>query len=71
MLHAPLKRLNPTVFFIIESAMNRFIKAAGCNVRLDTLIDKRRMALVKPQVQFVQLLRRERIYGAFNFLDGA
>jgi hypothetical protein len=69
MLHAALERLNPTFCLVVQCPLNGFVETPRFKVGLNLGIDEVRMMAVKPQVQFVQLLRRERIDGAFNLLD--
>jgi hypothetical protein len=49
--------------------MNGFVETTRRKVGLNVSIDGLGMMLVKPQVQFLQLLRREGAYCAFNFQD--
>jgi len=63
-----LKRLNPTVLFVVQSAANRLVQTARRKVGLYPSIDGLRVALVKPGVQLIQLLRRQRIDCTFDFL---
>jgi hypothetical protein len=69
MLHAALERLNPTFCLVVQCPLNGFVETPRFKVGLNLGIDEVRVIAVKPQVQFVQLLRRERIDGAFNLLD--
>jgi hypothetical protein len=69
MLHPTLERLNPTLFFIVQSAINGFVEAPRLKVGLNAGINGLRAVLVKPQVQFIQLLRRECLYTTFNLLE--
>src|SRR5690349_19064115 len=68
MLHLTLKRLNASVLFVFQSAVNGFIQASGGKVGLNASINSLRMVLVKPRVQFPQLLRCEHVYSARNLL---
>jgi len=69
MLHLALKRLNPAVLFVVQGAMNGLVETARSKVGLNAGVYGLRMVPVKPQVQFVQLFRRERVYRTFNLLD--
>jgi hypothetical protein len=62
-----LEELCVSGFMIGQSAMNTIIDASGLKIGLKLRVDRRRMSLIKPPVQFIYLLRRERVYGAFDF----
>jgi hypothetical protein len=49
--------------------MDSLVEMARRKVRLNASINGLRVMLIKPQIQFVQLLGRERVYRAFNLLD--
>jgi hypothetical protein len=70
MLHPALKRLDSTAFFVVQSAMDGFVETARRKIGLNASVDGLRTILVKPGVQFFQLLRRERSDGALDFLHG-
>jgi hypothetical protein len=69
MPHRALERLNSTVLFVVQSAVDGLVQAACGKVGLNASIEGLRAVLVKPQVQFLQLSRRERCYCAFDLLD--
>jgi hypothetical protein len=69
MLHAALKRLDPTIPFVGQSAMNGLVEATRSKVGLNARVDGLLTMLVKPRKQFFQLLRCKRSYRAFDFLD--
>jgi hypothetical protein len=48
MLHPALKRLDATVFFVVQGAMNGVVKMACCKIGLDASVDGLRAVLVKP-----------------------
>ena len=48
-----------------------FVEAARRQVGRNASIDELRVVLIKPQVQFLQLLGRERSYCALDLLDRA
>jgi hypothetical protein len=68
-LHPALERLNPAFFLVVQSAMNSFVETARVKVGPNASVDRMRVIAIKPQVQFVQLLGRKRVYGVFDFLD--
>jgi hypothetical protein len=71
MLHeaALLKRLNATVFLILQSAADCLVETACGEVGLNAGIDRLRAMLVKPRVQFFQFTRRQGLYRAFDLLN--
>src|SRR5271165_4758088 len=64
-----LEELCVAGFMIGQSAINTIVDASGLKIGFELRVDQLRMALVKPPVQFIQLLRRERVCGAFDFLN--
>ena len=48
--------------------MNAVVNAPGVKIGLKLRVDRLRMTLVKPYVELFDLLRRERVYRALNFL---
>jgi hypothetical protein len=70
MSHPGLGRPNPAVLFVVQSAMNGCVEAARRKVGLNPGINGLGVMLIKPRIQLLQLLRRERIDCAFDLLDG-
>jgi hypothetical protein len=70
MLHWALERLCPTVLLVVQSALDGRVEASGRKIGLNAGVDRRRIVLVKPRVQFLYFARRERSDGALNFFDG-
>jgi hypothetical protein len=64
-----LKRLASTVLFVVQSETNGLVETARHKIGLNASVEWLRVMLVTPRVQFFQLLRAERSYGAFDFLD--
>ena len=71
MLHeaAFLKRLNATVFLIVQSAVDCLVEAACGEVGLNAGVNGLRAMLVKPRVQFFQFTRRKGLYCPFDLLN--
>ncbi|MGH9582140.1 MAG: hypothetical protein ACRD4O_04305 [Bryobacteraceae bacterium] len=67
----PLQWPSSAILFVIQRAVDGFIKKALGEVGLNAGIKGLRMLLVKPEIQLFQLRRRKRIDCAFNFLDRA
>jgi len=55
-------------FAVSQGAIDTVVDASGFEVGLQLGVDRLRMVLVKPLAQFFELLGRERVYRAFNFL---
>jgi hypothetical protein len=68
MLHAPLKRLNTTVLFVIQSVGNGVVETACRKVGLKAGIDGLGVVLIQPSIQFRQLRRRQSFDGTFDIL---
>jgi hypothetical protein len=51
-----------------QSAIDTAVDAASFKIGLELSVDSLRVALIKPDEQFFQLLRRECVYRTFNFL---
>jgi hypothetical protein len=51
-----------------QSATDTCVDASGVKIRFKLGVDLLWMALVKPPIQFVNLLRRQRVYGPFYFI---
>jgi hypothetical protein len=64
-----LKRLNLTVLFVAQSALDGFVETARLKIGRKPCVDGLRLILIEPRVQLFQLLRRERPYGAFDLLN--
>ena len=64
-----LKRLNSTVFFVVQGAVNRLVETACGEVGLNAGVDGLRAMLVKPCVQFFQFRRRKGLYRPFDLLN--
>ena len=54
-----------------QSAIDPVVNPPGIEVGRKLRIDRQRVVLVEPQVQFFSLLRCERVYGTFDVLYGA
>jgi len=63
-----LKRLNSTILFVAQRTLDSFVKTSRRDMGLNATVEGLRV-LVKPQAEFLQLLRRELRYRAFDFLD--
>lgn len=63
-----LKRLNPNVLFIIQSELNSVLQPTRIKVGLNARADGRRVVLVEPRVQLLQLSRREHPDRMFDLL---
>src|ERR1039457_6922971 len=70
MLHWVLERPHAAVLLVVQSALDGRVEAAGRKIGLNASVNRRRVVLVEPHVQFLYFARRERSDGAFNLLDG-
>src|ERR1700674_1972264 len=55
-----LERLCATVLLVVQSALDGSVEASGRKIGLDASIDRRRAVLLKPDIQFLYFVRRER-----------
>jgi hypothetical protein len=62
-----LEGLYVSGFVVGQGAIDAVVDAPGVKIGLKLRVNTLRMALVKPYVQLFHLLRRERVYCAFNF----
>ena len=63
-----LERLCVSGFVVGQGAINAVVDAPGVKIGFKLRVNRLRMALIKPYVQLFHLLRRKRVYRAFNFL---
>ena len=70
MLHWMLERLCATVLLVVQRTLDGRVEASGRKIGLDASVDRRRIVLLKPYIQFFYLARRERSDSAFNVFDG-
>ncbi len=63
-----LERLCVSGFVVGQSAIYTCVDASGVKIGFKLGVDLLWVGLVKPPIQSVNLLRRKRIYGAFDFL---
>lgn len=63
-----LERLCVSGLVVGQSAIYTCVDASGVKIGFKLGVDLLWVALVKPPIQSVNLLRRQRIYGAFDFL---
>ena len=68
--HATLKRLRCSGFMVGQSAIDTLVDATCSKIGPQLRVDRLRVVLVKPQMEFFPLPRRESVYGAFDFLYG-
>lgn len=54
-----------------QSTIDTVVDAPRVEVGLKLRVDRLRVLLVKPKIQFFSLLRRERVYSVFDVLYGA
>lgn len=55
-------------FVVGQCAIDAVVNTSGVEIGFKLRVDRLRVALVKPHVQLFNLPRRQRVYGAFNFL---
>lgn len=66
MFHSALERLCQATALVVKSATDSCVEATCGKVGLDAGINGLRVVLVKPRIQFLQLLLGELVYRAFN-----
>jgi len=66
MFHSALERLCPAIALVVKRATDCCIETACSKVGLYARINGLGMVLVKPRIQFLQLLLGELVYRAFN-----
>ena len=71
MRHSALERLNAPGFLIFQRFFNGPVKTSSRKVRFKARIDGVRMVLVQPDIELLDLVRSQMVYGAFDFLNGA
>lgn len=66
-----LQRPCSSGFMVGQGAIDSVVDAPGIEIGLKLGVDRLGVVLVEPQIQLFSLLRCQRIYCAFDVLDGA
>lgn len=67
---APLKGPGISGLIVGDSAFYKLIQPPGFKIGLNPGIDRLGLMVIEPSIEFLDLLRRQRLNGAFDFLYG-